>query len=435
MKAFFKKIVVLLLTWEAKAVLRKYNPKVVAVTGSVGKTSTKDAIFAVLSKNFHVRKSQKSFNSEFGLPLTILGAPNAWNNPLRWLQILADGVILLLTRRAGYPEWLVLEVGADRPGDISGLRSWLTTDVVVITYIPDVPVHVEFFDSPEAVAEEKASLIDTLRPGGALILNGDDKRTMALAHRLPAPDAKLLTYGFGKNNDVRAEEPALVHEEGGNEWPVGMGAKLVVLDESVEVEMVGALGGHAFLPCIAAAAVAKTLGLSIMDIVAGVEAYTPPPGRMRLMPGIKQTLIIDDTYNASPAATRAGLETLGAIHPKRAIAVLGDMLELGRHSVEEHRKLGAVVAQNAQMLVTVGFRARSIAEAALDNGMKDGQILQYEDSRKAGEELKNLVQEGDIILVKGSQSMRMERVVEELMLEPEKASELLVRQDAEWKKR
>ncbi|HEY6021059.1 MAG TPA: Mur ligase family protein, partial [Candidatus Paceibacterota bacterium] len=239
MKNFFKKIIVTLLTWEAKAVLRKYKPKIVAVTGSVGKTSTKDAIFAVLSKKFHVRKSQKSFNSEFGLPLTILGAPNAWNNPLRWIQILIDGVILLVTN-ATYPEWLVLEVGADRPGDISGLRSWLTTDVVVITYIPDVPVHVEFFDSPEAVALEKASLIDTLKPEGSLILNGDDPRTKALAHRLPAPDAKLFTYGFGQYNDIHAEDPVLVRQEGGEVWPVGMRAKLVVLGESVEVEMLGA---------------------------------------------------------------------------------------------------------------------------------------------------------------------------------------------------
>lgn len=434
MKDVLKIVVVWILTLEAKAVLRKYKPRIVAVTGSVGKTTTKDAIYAALSKKFHVRKSQKSFNSEFGLPLTILGAPNAWNNPLRWITILVDGVILLLTR-AQYPDWLVLEVGADRPGDISGLSSWLKTDVVVITYIPDVPVHVEFFDSPEAVALEKASLIETLTQGGTLILNGDDPRTAALSHRLPAPDAKLIYYGFGKKHDVHAESPVLVREEGGEGWPIGMRAKLVVFDESVEVEMVGALGGHAFLPCIAAAAVAHALGLHVIDTAAGVEAYTPPPGRMRLIPGIKQTLLIDDTYNASPAATRAGVETLGGIQPKRAIAVLGDMLELGRHSVDEHRKLGAVVAENADLLVTVGFRARGIVEGALDGGMKDGQILQYEDSHKAGEELKNMITEGDVILVKGSQSMRMERVVEELMLEPERAPELLVRQDAEWKKR
>lgn len=434
MRAFFKWMIVLLLTLEAKAVLKKYKPKIVAITGSVGKTSTKDAVFAVLSRKYHVRKSEKSFNSEVGLPLTILGAPNAWNNPLRWFMNLFDGIILLVTR-AKYPEWLVLEVGADRPGDISGLRSWLATDIVVITHLPDMPVHVEFFDSPEAVAQEKASLIDTMRPGGTLILYGDDKRTSELVHRLPAPDARILMYGFAKEDDVHAEDSVLVNAQDAEGWPVGMRTKLVVQDESVEVEMLGALGGHALLPCIAAAAVGHALEVPLIDIAAGVEAYAPPPGRMRLLPGLKQTLLIDDTYNASPAATRAALETLGAMRPKRAIAVLGDMLELGRHSVDEHRKIGVLAAQQVDLLVTIGFRARDTAQAALDNGLKDEQILQYEDSTKAGKELKNIIKEGDCILIKGSQSMRMERTVEELMAEPERANELLVRQDVEWKKR
>src|SRR5665213_1262947 len=115
MKDVFKKLVARALVLEARATIKRYKPRVVAVTGSVGKTSTKDAIYAVLSPSAHVRASQKSFNSEFGLPLTILGRPNAWNNPLRWLQNIADGLLLVLIGHA-YPEWLVLEVGADRPG-------------------------------------------------------------------------------------------------------------------------------------------------------------------------------------------------------------------------------------------------------------------------------------------------------------------------------
>jgi UDP-N-acetylmuramoyl-tripeptide--D-alanyl-D-alanine ligase len=157
---------------------------------------------------------------------------------------------------------------------------------------------------------------------------------------------------------------------------------------------------------------------------------------MRLIRGIKDTLVIDDTYNASPAATIAALETLAMIAPKgRKIAAIGDMLELGRHSGEEHRKIGAEVAKTTDYLVTVGFRARDIAQGALDAGMPDENILQHEDSGKAGHELAEMVQAGDCVLVKGSQSMRMEKVVEELMAEPERAEELLVRQDAEWKKR
>lgn len=435
MRTILKSLLVTLLTLEARAVLRKYKPRIVAVTGSVGKTSTKDAIFSVLSQGAHVRKSEKSFNSEIGLPLTILGCPNAWSNPFRWLQNLFDGLMLMFfTYR--YPEWLVLEVGADRPGDISSLKNWLPVEVAVITRLPEVPVHVEFFDSPQAVIEEKASLIDAIVPGGTLLLFGDDERTRGLQNRLPAPDAKIFTFGFGEENDIRAERVDLLREEGEESWPVGMEGHVRVGGASAPVVIMGSIGSHAFVPVLAAVAVGHTLGKRLEDMVESVRGYEPPAGRMRLVRGLKNTLLIDDTYNASPAAVMAGLDALALVAPKgRKIAVLGDMMELGRHSVEEHRKVGRRAAETLDMLVTVGFRARAIAEAALDGGMKDKNILQYEDSQKAGAELQNLLKEGDCVLLKGSQSMRVEKVTEELMADPTRAEELLVRQSPEWKKR
>ena len=435
MRTIFKNAVVWIITLEARAVLRKYKPKVVAVTGSVGKTSTKDAIYAVLAKSYRVRKSEKSFNSEIGLPLTVLGAPNAWNNPFRWLANIVDGLFLIWFDTP-YPEWLVLEVGADRPGDIRSLSGWLPVDIAVITRLPEVPVHVEFFDSPEAVVAEKASLIDAIKPGGVLALFADDPRTLGLQHRLPAPDARIITFGFEEGADVRGEHVALLREEGSETWPIGMTATITADGVSVPLEVAGAVGPHAFLPALAAAAVGRALDKHLSDIVGALESYDPPPGRMRLVPGIKHTLIVDDTYNASPAATVAALDTLAMIAPNgRKIFAIGDMLELGRHSVEEHRKVGAHAAATADFLVTVGFRARDIAAAALDNGMSENNILQFEDAGKAGRELQNLLKEGDCILVKGSQSIRMERVVEEVMAEPTEAPRLLVRQDAEWKRR
>lgn len=459
MRTFFKSLVVQILTLQSRAVLRKYKPKIVAVTGSVGKTSTKDAIYAVLAQSARVRASQKSFNSEIGLPLTILGVPNGWNNPLRWLQNCIDGVFMLLFD-VRYPEWLVLEVGADRPGDIRSLANWLPVDVAVITRLPEVPVHVEFFDSPEAVIEEKASLIDAIKPGGALVLFADDPRTLALMHRLPAPDARVYTFGFSARADVRGEHIQLLRESGSAQdglaspeggWPVGMSAQVVVGESSMPLNIYGAVGPHAFMPALAAAAVGHALGMSLATMVPALGAYKPPPGRMRLVPGIKGALLIDDTYNSSPAAALAALDTLALVmgesdSPKkgrktlvqnkgRRIVALADMLELGRHSTAEHRKLGAHAAKTCDLLATVGFRARDIVQGALDAGMKDEQILQFEDAARAGEELKNIVQPGDCVLCKGSQSMRMERVVEALMAEPERAKELLVRQDEEWKKR
>mgnify|MGYP001611725097 CR=1 FL=1 len=437
MKEFLKKIVITILTLEARVVLRTYKPKIVAITGSVGKTSTKDAIFSVLAKTTHVRKSEKSYNSEIGLPLTILGLQNAWGNPLRWMQNIFDG-LLLIVMRGTYPEWLVLEIGADRPGDIRSLVNWLKVDIAVITRLPETPVHVEFFDSPEAVVEEKAALIECIRPGGTLLLYADDPHTRALERHEPFPDARVLLFGFNADADVRASDFALVRAQPVGRkkgMPVGMRATITVEGESAPVEIAGTVGTHSFLSGVAAAAVGHTLGLPLQTILEGLAGYEPPPGRMRLLPGLKGSLIIDDTYNSSPAAVEAALETLTLINPKRAIVVLGDMLELGRHSVDAHRKAGAQAAKVCDLLVTIGFRARDIAQGALDNRLRDEKIFQYEDARKAGADLKNWVGEGDVVLVKGSQSMRMERVVEELMLEPERARELLVRQDAEWKRR
>jgi UDP-N-acetylmuramoyl-tripeptide--D-alanyl-D-alanine ligase len=439
MRTAFKKIVLLLLSLEARLTVARYKPHIIAVTGSVGKTSTKDAIYEVVAEGAYVRKSQKSFNSEIGLPLTILGRPNAWNNPFKWVLNLLDGLLLIVVG-SRYPEWLVLEVGADRPGDIKKVATWLPVNIAVITRLPEVPVHVEFFESAEQVVEEKAALIDALLPDGTLVLYADDARAEEFKKR--AAGKKIITFGFAPGADVRAEDTTILFESGTEHWPIGMSTRLTIDGVSVPIEVEGAIGTHTLLPALAAAAVGVALGKAPSDIAHALKNYEPPQGRMHLVRGVKDTLIIDDTYNSSPAAVAAALDALKAISTSgRRIAVLGDMLELGRQSVEEHRKIGAHVAARASdggavdMLVTVGFRARDIAEAALDGGLAENAILQYEDSEKAGEELAALLQSGDCILVKGSQSMRMERAVKEMMAEPERAGEMLVRQDEEWIKR
>ena len=436
MQSFLKKTVAVLLRLEARLALRKYKPHIVAITGSVGKTSTKDAIYSVVAAGAYTRKSEKSFNSEIGLPLTVLGQPNAWHNPLKWLENLFDGLLLVLWRRR-YPEWLVLEVGADRPGDIRSLASWLSVDVAVITRLPEVPVHVEFFDSAEQVKEEKASLLRALKSDGAVVLYADDTEVVALRHR--APSARIVTFGLSAEADVRAHDVEIVFaERDGRSVPAGMRAKVTMGEKTGELTVLGAIGAHALLPALAAVGVGYSLGRDWGQILEALKGYEPPHGRMHVVMGEKETLLLDDTYNSSPAAAAAALEAL-ALLPKvpraRKIAVLGDMLELGRHSVEEHRKIGALAAEAADILLTVGFRARDIAQGALDNGVADGKIFQFEDAERAGHELEAMLKVGDTILIKGSQSMRMEKIVEEIMQYPDEAANELVRQDAEWKKR
>ncbi|MBI4068200.1 UDP-N-acetylmuramoyl-tripeptide--D-alanyl-D-alanine ligase [Candidatus Kaiserbacteria bacterium] len=423
---FFKKSIVFLLTWEARLVLSRYKPKVIAVTGSVGKTTTKDAIYAALSGSLHVRKSEKSFNSDIGVPLTILGLENAWRNPLLWGLNLARGLALLV-RKKEYPAWLVVEVGADRPGDIRRIAKWLRPDTAVITGVPDFPVHVEFFRSPDEVAREKRALAEHVKEGGTVILNGDDSRMLEMCSAFE----KVITYGFEKQNNFSASHQGILYEKG---KAIGTRFRLVHSGLAFPVSIMGALGKARTYAALAAFAVAEVVGIESSSVARSLAAWMPPPGRMRVIKGVNGSTIIDDTYNSSPAAALSALDTLKEVKAIRRIAVLGDMLELGRYATEAHRSVGTRAAVCAETLLTVGFRSRATGEAALDAGMPEQNIREYEhtESRRVGQELRNELREGDIVLVKGSQSMRMERTVEELMAEPEKAVDLLVRQEPEW---
>jgi UDP-N-acetylmuramyl pentapeptide synthase len=429
MVALLRSLVVLILTWEARLVLLRHKPQIIAVTGSVGKTTTKDAIYAALSSTHHIRKSAKSFNSDFGVPLTILGLETGWNDPWKWFVNMVQGFAVIFNTT--YPTWLVLEVGADRPGDIRKIAKWLRPDVSIITGVPDIPVHVEYFNSPGEVLKEKRALADHLKPGGVLILNGDEARMRMLQNSFRGTS---LTYGFDEQNSYAAFREEILYE---NDIPVGMACKVARKGSSLELSVRGALGRPRIYAALAALAVAETIGADTATAVNGIAAWEPPPGRVRILEGIKGSIIIDDTYNSSPAAVLAALDTLKAVNAKRRIAVLGDMLELGRYSSEAHKSVGERVAETATMLRTVGFRARAIAESALDAGMKETKIMQYEmgEAERAGQELKNELKAGDVVLVKGSQSMRMEKTVLEIMAEPLRAEELLVRMDPEWKDR
>lgn len=439
MKSIAKTIIIFILRIEAKAVLRKYKPKIVAVIGSVGKTSTKDAISAVFSREFFTRRSEKSFNTEIGIPLTVLGCRNEWGSITGWLENIFRGLSLILSRHE-YPEWLVLEIGVDRPGDMKSVAKWIHPDVIVVTRFADVPVHVEFFDSPKALIEEKTSLLSSLKKDGLLVLNRDDEKVSALKEKWKG---KTVTFGFEAGSDVLVSNLSPLYGEDDLERTIPKGTMFRVETEgkTFPVRLYGTLGKGAVYSAAAALAVGMTRGVNMVRISEALEEFMPPPGRMRILSGIKKTFIIDDSYNASPVAVKSALETLRDLKVYgRKIAALGDMLELGKYSNEEHKKAGMLAGTFCSILVTVGIRARAIAEGALDAGLSEKQIYQFENSREAGKFMEGFLKEGDVILVKGSQgsgaqSIRMERVVEEIMAEPERKADLLVRQGAEWEKR
>lgn len=426
MKDIFKKTVVGILTWEAKVLLKRTKPTIVAVTGNVGKTSTKDAIYHCIKNKVHARKSEKSYNSDIGVPLSVLGLANAWQNPWLWLKNIVDGFFIAIFHRR-YPKVLVLEMGVDRPGDMKKLTSWIKPDVVVLTRLPDVPVHVEHFSSPEAVTKEKLVLVDALKSDGVFVYNNDDE-----AVRKVAEETRQRSIGYGRYSptDFYVTSDEVAYQNG---VPTGINFKVSHNDEQEDFHIKDSLGVITTYTAAAASAVASCFEVGLKECREAVEEFTAPPGRMRIIKGLKDSTIIDDTYNSSPTATERALSALMELKgANRKIAVLGDMLELGQYSVGAHREVGEQAAETSDILITVGIRSRESAQAAMAAGMSEENIIQYDDSTKAGSEIQNLIQAGDVILIKGSQGMRMEKIVLDIMAEPNKAKDMLVRQSKIW---
>lgn len=411
----------------ARAVVRRYRPRIVMVTGSVGKTSTKDAVGAVLTAGFFVRKSEKSFNSEFGVPFTILGVENPWRNPFAWFSVVKSALALLLLPNH-YPNMLVLEVGADKPGDIASILRVATPNAVVVTRLPEIPVHVEAYPSPETVQEEEFSPAYALAASAPLIISDDDPYALDNAVRT---SAQVFSYGMTPSSTVRISDISF-DEQGGK--VSGMRASIGTIGAQESLVVKGSVGAIQLLPLAAALATALAFDISLPEAVKTLENYEAPPGRGRLLAGRNDSIIIDDSYNSSPVAVEEALKTLKTfpLHPPaggRRVAILGDMLELGRYSAMEHERIGALVSSSADVIYTVGIRARAFAVAAGKT-----EAIHFSDSYAAALALPELIRAGDVILVKGSQSIRTERIVEALLANPFDAARL-ARQEKAWKRK
>ncbi len=452
-----KSILQKILAMMARATLRRYKPMIVGVTGSVGKTSTRLAIACVLAKKYRVGTAERNYNNEIGLPLAILGMRHCGRNPLRWGAAYAYAALKIMIRDSCYPDVLVLEYGIDRPGDMDYLLRIVRPDIAVVTAIGDIPAHIEFFRDAEELIEEKSKLVssltgndpneestnpsdrkDLLTPavfGNAqakyAILNHDDEDVFEMHEQTKA---RVLTFGVGDHAMVRIMNYKffIARDAGIGDAPKGIIFKLFHNGSEVPVRLDGVLGLQYTYAAAAAAAAGIAVGMNLVEISEALRGYRPPRGRMRLIHGNKHSLILDDTYNASPESMRVALETLEQIPRKRKIAVLGDMREIGTYTEQAHRTIGDRAAGFCDLLLCVGPAAKFIADEARAAGMAHDHILVFDDSREAGKKLDPLLGEGDVILVKGSQAVRMEKAVEEIMAKPEKAEELLVRQEEYW---
>jgi len=349
----------------------RFPVRVIGVTGSVGKTSTKELIYAVLSRRYRTLKSEGNQNNEIGLPLTLLKLQRSH-------------------------ERAVLEMGMYTTGEISRLCALARPEIGVVTMIG--PVHLQRAGSMEAIVAAKRELVEALPQNGVAILNRDDERVMSMAAHTAA---RVFTYGLDDRADLWADE---IHSMGleGVRFTLHHGRNAL----RVQVPL---LGRHSVHTALRAAAVGLADDLTWPEIIAGLSE-TAAQLRLVAVPGPNGSIIIDDTYNSSPDSVMAAYNLVNELDG-RHLVVLGDMLELGPVEESSHRLIGRRAVDVAHILVAVGRRARLIGEEALAVGMAREQVFMVDDALTAVPLLETLIQPGDIILIKGSYGMRMDRIV------------------------
>jgi UDP-N-acetylmuramoyl-tripeptide--D-alanyl-D-alanine ligase len=353
---------------------RKLKLRVIGVTGSVGKTTTKELAADVLSQRYITFKSSANFNNEIGLPLNILSITEAH-------------------------ERAVLEMGFYVPGEIALLADIALPEVGVITNIGTV--HAERAGSQEAIYTGKAELVRALPEEGVAILNLDDPMVKRMADETKA---RAFWYGLDPKADLWADEVEGMGLD-------GVRFRLHYLGETLHVR-IPLIGRHSVHTALRAAAVGLVEGLNWGEILAGLRIGNPQL-RLVAVQGKNGSLLLDDTYNASPESTAAALNLLEELDGRK-VAVLGDMLELGPYEEQGHRLVGNLAAKIADALITVGPRARIIAQTAEAAGLDAKAITQFEDSQQALVYLKETLAKGDVVLVKGSRAVQMEKIVPEL---------------------
>lgn len=421
MKTFLRRAVAIILERQAKRLIARHRPIVVAVGGSIGKTSTKTAIGHLLEQKFtgQVLLPKGNYNSEISVPLSIfeLPVPESLFNPVVWLGVFRE-ISRLINQPYKY-KVLVLELGTDHPGEIPRFMRYLTPDIGVVTAI--TPEHMEYFKTIAAVAEEEFALALGSRH---VLLNAAD--TESMRRRDALPEGRVTTFGV-KTGDYAIYDAAF------DERKHVIHADVRFRGESIMTADMQFIALHSLNAWIAAVAVAEhdALALTPEQIKTGLETAKPVAGRMQLLEGKNGSLLIDDTYNSSPEAAIAALDTLYSLEGQK-IAIMGMMNELGDYSQQAHEEVGAY-CNKLDLLVTVGADARLyLAPAAIAAGLAEDKIKVFDSPYDAGKCVQNYLKAGTTVLAKGSQNrVYTEEALKQLLANPADAARL-VRQSDDW---
>jgi len=412
-----KDLVTKLLEHQARRLLKKFNPKIVAVTGSVGKTSTKLAIATVLSKKYKVLAHYGSYNTPIALPLAMfdMHVPLRLRDPMSWIKVYQEMGKKL---KQPYPyEVLVVEFGADAPGDIEYFKRYIKPDISVVTAVAEE--HMEFFGTIEAVAQEELSIASF---SNLTLINRDD---------VSAEYAKYVPNGI--NIDTYGSSGVAEYHFLIDNYVPGQGfsGKFISPEYKQQPVTLQLVGEHNIRAAVAAGMVGIKMGLSAEQIAAGMQDIRPVDGRMNLLRGMDETTIIDDTYNASPISMIAALQTLYSFPAPQHIAILGSMNELGAYSKEAHEQVGKACDPGLlDWVITIGSEAQKyLAPAAQARGCRVSSFMSPYD---AGAEVHKLMQAHAVILAKGSQNGVFAEEAVKMLLHSTEEESHLVRQTADW---
>ena len=417
-----KKLIELKLKFLARLVLAKYKPKIIGITGSVGKTSTKFMVGSVLRAKYRVRWAERNYNNELGLPLAVLNEQAQGKNLFAWFGVFWRAGLLLIFKNKDFPEIIILEMGVDRPGDMDYLLSIAQPKLGVITNISES--HLEHFASMEKLKEEKGKLAVALPSDGTLIVNFDNEEAR---EQVGKAKGKVISFGLNDGADIQAINLSLQYE--GDKF-LGTKFEIKYQKEIFSVIQPGILGFNHIYSDLVAVAIGLEFCMKRAKIAEALKYPELPRGRMRLIAGIKYTTLIDDTYNASPQSSLSALGMLKRLKVRegaRRIVVLADMLELGSYSVVGHKQVGKYCQKiGVDYLYTIGEKAQDIKRGAMEAGMSEDKIYSFDDNQTAGQFLQDRIKQGDVILIKGSRGMQTEQIVKEIMADPLRAEELLI---------
>jgi UDP-N-acetylmuramoyl-tripeptide--D-alanyl-D-alanine ligase len=413
----------------AKRIIRRRKPTIVGVTGSVGGATTVAAIAAVLTHGgHHVRLAPRSQSDVFNLAAAIIGGYGSAASIPTTRQLLWRGLRGGAPRQGRYPDVLIVEYAADVPGEMEATLALAVPNISVVT--SRAPVHVRNFGTMEKAFAERASIVKAMTKEGTVILLGDDAHIKDLAKKTKAT---VMTYGLTDEQDVRAIE-LKVNQQINDAQPMvdGTAFKLVTNGNTVPTLLSEVIGGGHVHAALAATSVGLALGMNLVAISDGLKTYKALPGRTHVLPGIKRTLLLDDSYNASSVSCIAGLAAMEGIVLQEGcekFAVIGEMMYLGDYTQEQYAAVGdAVVEYKADYLLTVGHAAQDIGTHARKKGMDESRIYHFTKAEEAGKFLQDRLEKGDMAFITGNKEARMERIVREVMADPAHAKTLLVRQ-------